>query len=103
MAENFIKVASITEVIPGTMKRVEIAQKRVLVANVEGTIFCTDDMCTHEDASLSLGALQGEFIKCPLHGSRFNLRTGEAMDEPADQPLQTYPVKLQGEDILAAL
>jgi nitrite reductase/ring-hydroxylating ferredoxin subunit len=82
------------------MKRVELRGRRILLANVEGRFYAVDDTCTHEEASLSAGVLKGELVKCPLHGSLFNVRTGEAQEEPAEEDLSTYPVRLEGERIL---
>ncbi len=62
-----------------------------------------DDMCTHEDASLSKGSLHGDCVKCPLHGSRFKLLTGQALDEPAEENLNTYKVKIEGDSIQVKL
>ena len=102
MTEKFIKVAKIGELSPGGMRRVEIEGHPVLLANVDGTFYATDDICTHEDASLSSGFLEGDLVKCPLHNSRFNVRTGTVLEEPADEDLKTYAVKLDGEDIFIA-
>ena len=81
------------------MRQVEVAGKRILLANVDGHFYATDDTCTHEDASLSTGFLKGEWVKCPLHGSRFNVRNGEVVDEPADVNLKTYAVRIDGNDV----
>lgn len=76
---------------PGYMKRVEAFGERVMIANVDGVYYAASDTCTHEDASLSNGALKSDCtVACPLHGSRFDLKTGEALDEPAEVPLRTY-------------
>ena len=99
----FIRVAALGDIAPGKMMCVETGDMRILLANVDGKILAVDDMCTHEDASLSTGCLKGEYVKCPLHGSRFNLRTGQAMEEPAEAPLRTYPVKIEDDDILVSL
>lgn len=100
MPERFIKVASIEEIRPGKMKLVVASGRRILLANVDGVVYATDDTCTHEEASLSSGFLKGDLVKCPLHGSRFNVRTGQALEEPAEENLKTYPVKISGGDIL---
>ncbi len=76
---------------------------RVLIALTEGNVYAVDDMCTHEDASLSKGSLHGDCVKCPLHGSRFRLSSGEALDDPAEEALNTYEVKIEGDNILVAL
>jgi len=82
------------------MKRIEIRGRRILLANVDGHICAVDDTCTHEEASLSTGVLKGELVKCPLHGSRFNVCTGEALEEPAEENLRTYPVRREDGRIL---
>lgn len=74
------------------MTCIEVHGRRILVANVDGVFYATDDTCTHEDASLSGGSLHGELVKCPLHGSRFSLRTGEPMEDPAEEALRCYSV-----------
>lgn len=103
MPDVFIKIGKVDELRPGSMKRVDINGRRMLLANVNGCFCATDDTCTHEDASLSTGSLRGELVKCPLHGSRFNVCTGEALEEPAEQNLKTYPVRVEGDDILVGL
>ena len=100
MSDGFVEAAAAGELAPGRMKRLDIGNRRILLANVGGRYYAVDDTCTHEDASLSTGFLNGELIKCPLHGSRFNVRTGEALEEPAEAALRTYPVRLEGERIL---
>jgi 3-phenylpropionate/trans-cinnamate dioxygenase ferredoxin subunit len=100
---GFIKVASLAQLKPGKMLCVEQDDRRILLANVDGQVYATDDTCTHEDASLSSGCLRGELVKCPLHGSRFSLRTGEPLEEPAEEALRTYEVAINGDDILLNL
>jgi len=103
MSENFVKVARVEEVKPGKMKRVEVHGHHILLANVDGEFYATDDTCTHEDTSLSNGYLEGDVVKCPLHNSRFNVRTGEVLEEPAEENLRSYPVRIEGRDILVGL
>jgi 3-phenylpropionate/trans-cinnamate dioxygenase ferredoxin component len=82
------------------MKRFDVAGRRILLANVAGRLCAVDDTCTHEEASLSAGVLKGELVKCPLHNSRFNVCTGKALEEPAEENLRTYPVREEGGRIL---
>ena len=103
VSDDFVKVGHLGDVAPGRMKRVEICGRRVLLANVNGRFYATADTCTHEDASLSAGSLHGEYVKCPLHGSRFNVCTGQVMEEPAEQNLATYPVRVEGDAVLITL
>lgn len=99
MTDTYIFAAKLEQVGVGKMFRVQLDGKLLLLANVEGTIHACDEMCTHEEVSLSLGALQGNCLKCSLHGSRFDLLTGKALDEPADEDLRIYPVKIEGDSI----
>jgi 3-phenylpropionate/trans-cinnamate dioxygenase ferredoxin component len=99
MTDNFIKLATVRDVPPGKMKCVTAAGRRILLANIDGRFYATDDRCTHEDASLSAGFLKGEWVKCPLHGSRFNVCTGEVLDEPAEENLKTYVLRIDGDTI----
>lgn len=100
MIDNYVFAAKLEQVGVGKMFRVQLEGKLLLLANVGGTIHACDEMCTHEEVSLSLGALQGNCLKCSLHGSRFDLLTGKALDEPADEDLRIYPVKVEGDSIL---
>ena len=52
---------------------------------------------------MSKGYLEEDVVKCPLHNSRFNVRTGEALEDPAEENLRTYPVRIEGRDILVGL
>ncbi len=82
------------------MMRVDVDNLRILVVNAGGKVCALDDTCSHEDASLATGSLQGEFVKCPLHGSRFHVCSGTVLDEPAEKNLRTYAVQVDGDDIL---
>ena len=91
---EFQPVADTDALKPGQMMRIDLAGRRLLLANVDGELFAVDDTCSHEDSSLYLGCLKGHHIKCSLHGSRFDLRTGQPMEEPADEPIATYAIRV---------
>jgi len=103
MTREFVDVGRSGELPPGRMRRIDVRNRRILLANVGGRLCAVDDTCTHEEASLSTGVLKGEFVKCPLHNSRFNVCTGKAMEEPAEADLRTYPVREEGERVLVGL
>ncbi|TCJ19781.1 non-heme iron oxygenase ferredoxin subunit [Parasulfuritortus cantonensis] len=75
------------------MKRVEAGGRKLLLCRAESGHYCVDEMCSHEDYSLWFGCIKGDTIKCSLHGSYFSLADGRPLNEPADCPLRTYPVK----------
>jgi 3-phenylpropionate/trans-cinnamate dioxygenase ferredoxin component len=79
------------------VKRIE--DPAIAVFNVAGTFYAISDICTHAEASLSEGTVDGETVECPLHGACFDLRTGEALTPPAVEPVQTFPVVTQGDTI----
>lgn len=96
---KFIDVASVDDLLPSNTLKVSTDKGDILLAKVEDKIYAVDDMCTHEDSSLSLGCLKGELISCTLHGSRFNVRTGEPMEEPATENLSCYPIRVNNNRI----
>jgi 3-phenylpropionate/trans-cinnamate dioxygenase ferredoxin subunit len=103
MSDHYTPVASLKDLKTSKLLCVKPEGLRIALAYVDGKVFAVDDMCSHEDASLSKGSLHGECVKCPLHGSRFDLNTGAALDEPAEEPVKTYPVKIEGDNILVML
>jgi 3-phenylpropionate/trans-cinnamate dioxygenase ferredoxin component len=85
------------------MRGIEHDGRRILIVNLEGRLHAWDGTCTHEEADLSTGFLNGEEVTCPLHLSRFNLLTGEAVNPPAEKPLTKYIVKVENGEILVEL
>lgn len=90
----WVDIAAADELAPAQMKKVQAGGRRLLLANAEGTHYVVDEMCSHEDYSLYLGCIKDRRIKCSLHGSFFDLETGEALVEPACDPIRTYPVQV---------
>jgi len=66
----------------------------IAIYRVEGNFYATDDICTHGEASLCDGWLEGAIVECPFHAGKFDVRTGEAIEYPAVIPLRTYPVSV---------
>ena len=91
------RVCAVADLPPGGVKLID--DPAIAVFNVEGSLFAISDICTHAEASLSEGTLEGEIVECPLHGATFDLRTGEALTPPAIEPVQTFPVVTQGDEI----
>jgi 3-phenylpropionate/trans-cinnamate dioxygenase ferredoxin subunit len=100
MSKGFVAVSRVTDLAPGLTRRVVVAGHPLLIANVAGSFYAVDDMCTHEDSSLSLGCLKGELVSCTLHGSRFSVVTGEPVEAPATEALRTYAVRIEGDALL---
>ncbi len=82
---------------------VEVDGELVAIVPHEGDLFAIRDECSHGRVMLSLGEVDGGTIECFAHGSRFSLRTGEALDLPATQPVPVFPVKLEGDEVFVDL
>ena len=81
------------------MRCFRVGARDVLVAHVDGEVYAVDDLCTHEDAALSSGVLSGTTVRCPLHGAIFNLVDGAALEEPGEEPLRTFPARIDAGDV----
>ncbi len=103
MSQQFTVIANTKDIRINEMERFDINGRKILICNVEGQFYALDDTCSHEDASLYRGALKGKCVSCPMHGSRFDIETGEPLDEPATIPVATHPLKIEEETILIAL
>jgi 3-phenylpropionate/trans-cinnamate dioxygenase ferredoxin subunit len=68
----------------------------VAVFNIDGKFYATQADCTHEGGGLNEGVLEGEIVTCPVHGSCFNVRTGQVVRGPARFPIKTFSVTLDG-------
>jgi 3-phenylpropionate/trans-cinnamate dioxygenase ferredoxin component len=86
-----------SELGPGEVRLID--NPPIAVFNVEGALFAISDVCTHAEASLSEGQVEGQTVQCPLHGACFDLRTGEALTPPAFEPVQTFAVVVQDDEI----
>jgi len=104
---DFVKVARLAEIQPGQRKSFWVEEIRVLVYNVDGTIYASDESCPHRECSLEPGRLAGNVISCPCHAAQYSLETGKVLIEPTkwppSSPLPIHKVKVEGEDILVAL
>jgi 3-phenylpropionate/trans-cinnamate dioxygenase ferredoxin component len=89
-----IPVCAVGDLPDGEAVRVE-AEVPIAVFNVEGAFYAIDDTCTHQDASLADGWLEGRTVECPLHASCFDLRTGEPAGPPAKKPVRTHRVVVE--------
>ena len=82
---------------------VKLSGTPVGVYRVDGSCFAVHDICTHEYALLSQGWQEGAVIECPLHQAKFDVTTGKCLAGPAHEPLATFAVRLDGDDVLIGL
>ena len=104
---TFIRVAETSEVPLGQMKVVKLAEKEVVIANVNNVYYAMENSCTHMHGELSKGLLEGNTLTCPKHKAKFDVTTGKVVSGPKvplmhpkikDEPV--YAVKVEGKDIL---
>jgi len=94
MQSSYVAVARADEIAEGKFITVTVAGRALIVARTGDRYYAVEDNCSHEDYPLSYGCLDGERIKCSLHGSRFCLKTGVPEEDPADEPIATFDVAI---------
>lgn len=94
-----IKVATLSDLPPGTCRQVDAGGRSVAVFNVGGTMHAIDGTCTHRGGPLGEGELDGTIVTCPWHGAQFDVTTGQVVGPPAERSVAAYKVVLDGEDI----
>ncbi len=77
------------------MRRYKVEGHDILVAHTKSGFHAISNQCPHDIIGLDLGCLEGEVVRCSLHGSRFNLTTGEVMNPPADESVRVYPLQIE--------
>jgi len=82
---------------------VEIDGEPVAIVRASGEVYALRDVCSHAEVALSEGEIYDNTVECWLHGSCFDLRTGHPTGPPATEPVATYAVKVEGDDIYVSL
>lgn len=101
---SMVRIAAVSDVEPGTAIVVDRTvtgtdDDIALFHTDDDAWYATDDTCTHEEASLAEGWLEGDEVECPLHAASFCLRTGAALCLPATKPVRTHRVEVRGDDV----
>ncbi|MFD1213900.1 bifunctional 3-phenylpropionate/cinnamic acid dioxygenase ferredoxin subunit [Arthrobacter sp. GCM10027362] len=94
------KACPLNQLAPGDALRLDTKPPIAVFHTEDGELFAIDDTCTHQDASLADGWVEGCEVECPLHASKFNLRTGEVDAPPAKLPVRVHEVKVVDGDIM---
>ena len=91
-----LDVGPVDELPPGAVKVVPAGPIEVGVYNCGGQLYALEDRCSHDDGPLCEGDWEEDecIVVCPRHGSRFDLRTGQALTLPAYLPVATFPVRV---------
>jgi 3-phenylpropionate/trans-cinnamate dioxygenase ferredoxin subunit len=100
---TFVRACALSDLPDEGVIGVDLNGTPVAIVRAESGIYALSDVCSHAEVALSEGEVYDNTIECWLHGSCFDLRTGDPTGMPATQPVATYPVKVEGDDVLVAL
>ena len=95
----FVKVASVSQLAPGSVLEATVGQNQYAICNVEGSIHALSGTCPHSGGPLGQGAVNGASLTCPWHAWEFDCRTGAHDYNPAVR-VATFPVRIVGDEIL---
>ena len=99
----FERLCALSEVPEDGALRIELPRLEVAVVRFDGEVHALEDLCSHAEVALTDGDVEDRdgvpTIECALHGSCFDLRTGEPTNLPATEPVPVYPVRVEGEDV----
>jgi len=103
MSENYLRACPLADLAEDSATRVELDGVPICLVRTEGEVHAVSDICSHADVSLAEGEVDGLTIECWLHGSRFDLVSGQPTGLPATRPVPVYPVKIEGDDVYVSL
>ena len=101
--KTFHPAAKVDEVPPNTKKLVTLEGHEILLCNTKDRLFAVRNLCSHAYEPLDCGRMRSGWISCPVHGARFDLETGSAMNPPATMPIDTFEVRIVGDMIEVAV
>jgi naphthalene 1,2-dioxygenase system ferredoxin subunit len=101
--DGWVKAAGRGDLAEGEVLGTVLQGREIALYEIDGTLYATDDVCTHAYARLSDGWLDKGEIECPLHAGRFDVKTGAATAPPCVDAIRTYPVRLVGDEIQVKL
>ena len=100
MGEEFTKVADTKDIKPSQLKAIEVGGESICLINIDGKYYGIGNICTHVGGPLDQGTLESYEVECPWHGSKFDVRSGQPTKPPARQPVSSYEVKVQDNNIV---
>lgn len=101
--QPYVRACGLAELRDTGVVGVVLGGEPVVVVEDGGEVFALRDVCSHAEVPLSDGDVHAGAIECSAHGSCFDLRTGAPTRFPARRPVPTYPVRVDGDDVLVRL
>jgi 3-phenylpropionate/trans-cinnamate dioxygenase ferredoxin component len=99
----FVRACAVNDLKENGAISVVLGGDEVAIVQTGGEVFAIRDWCSHAAVPLSEGEVDGYTVECWLHGSCFDLRTGQPTSMPATVPVPVYPVKIEGDDVLVSI
>ncbi len=99
---EYVKVAQVSDLQPGTGKVVMVKDKAIALFNVDGTFYAIDNTCLHRGGPLGEGEMEGNVVTCPWHGWQYDVKTGVSETNPSVKA-QTYQVKVDGSTVMVSV
>ena len=96
---GLVKIASTRDLKSGEMKSAETGGKEIVMANLDGKFHAIGNRCTHMSCMLSDGSVKDGNVRCPCHGSIFDLKTGNVVKGPAKKPEPVFQLKVEGDQV----
>lgn len=103
MVDNWMDAGALADVPAGDVMAVQVAGKEIALYEVDGEVFATDNFCTHGQARMSDGFLEGREIECPLHQGKFDVCSGRALCAPLTENIKTYAVRIENLRVMLKL
>lgn len=100
---TFHKVATVGDIKIGTMQEVVVGYQKLVVAHTDAGYFAVANECSHDSAPISDGEVSGNEVVCLRHGARFDLKSGAVTGPPAIVPIDSFPIRIDGDDIMVGL
>ncbi len=100
---RFVRLGKVTDIPEGRPETFEIEDRHIAVYRLDDGYHAIEDICTHDGGPLAEGEIEGDVVICPRHGARFSIRTGAALSFPAVTPVERYPVRVEGDDLLVGI
>ncbi|HEY0296235.1 MAG TPA: non-heme iron oxygenase ferredoxin subunit [Bordetella sp.] len=97
---SYLYAADLSSLAEDDAHPVDLQGLQLALYLVEGRVYATSNICTHQKVLLSDGFMEDGCIECPLHAGRFDVRTGAALCEPATQPLKVFPVRIEDNRVM---
>jgi 3-phenylpropionate/trans-cinnamate dioxygenase ferredoxin component len=91
--EGFVRVMTVSGLPPGAKRAVDVNGRSVLICNSNERLYAVSNICSHAQEKLECGRMSRGWIVCPVHGARFDLATGRAMNPPTKEPIAAYQIR----------